>query len=124
MSGEWTSIIDPVPRTFTDNPLNKSRVKTIKTMLEHYTSRDENDINSTLTDVLADIMIFCRMETDEEGEELDFDDICRVAAGHCEASFSIDSLEADTLQLEGYCHYDDNGVLHKNEEAESDTGDH
>jgi hypothetical protein len=110
----------PVERTFEGpSPMNKRRIKDIRYMLDHYKSRDEHDIQVTLIDVIADIMIFCREVRTEEGEELDFDDICRIADGHCGAAFDIDSLEADTLQLEGYCHFDDEGVLHLNEKAES-----
>jgi hypothetical protein len=101
--------------------MNKRRITDIRKMLEHYPGKDKYDIRATLTDVLADIMIMCRLETDDEGEELDFDDLCRVAESHCDAAFVIDSLEADTLQLEGYCHYDDEGTLHLNANTESDT---
>ena len=113
----------PVKRTFKGNPMNKRRIADIKKMLKHYAGRDENDIRATLTDVLADIMIMCRDVKDDEGEELDFDDLCRVAESHCEASFAVDSLEADALQLEGYCHYDDEGTLHLNEEDKPNPGD-
>jgi hypothetical protein len=111
----------PVPKDFTDNPMNKRRVREIKDMLSHYRGYDKYDIRSTLIDVLCDIQILCRIEPDDEGEEMEFDDLCRIAEGHCEATFIVDGFEADTLVLEGYCHYDDDGGIRLNEDAESNT---
>lgn len=119
---ESTDPTDPVARTFKDNPKNRTRIKNIRNMLTHYPGCDPYDIRTTLIDTIADIMILCRIENDEEGDELDFDDICRVAEAHCDASFSIDCFEADTLVMEGYCDWNEaNELILADEKAKPDA---
>jgi len=112
-----------VKRNFEGNPKNAKRAEEIEALLAEYGGGDPNDVKATVSDFLADLMIFCAERTDESGKALEFDSLLESAERHFEGAMEIDADEAVSLMLDGYCDWNEEDDMLEllDEEAESDA---